>query len=615
MFQIGCGKADITAFIYGKGMMGYGMHHNVVKGVETPLSVRAFIIRDKRSGRKICFVNAEICFYTIALKDAIVKKLSTEHARLGYNDSNLMLSAQHTHSGAGGYSHYMMYNLTIPGFQPKIFNKIVEGTVTAILMAEQQLGNGQVRYVQGSFAPQIEVAFNRSLPAHNNNPEILYKFEPHEAHLAIDRTMKLFRLDDMNGSPVGSFNFFGVHTTSISNDNHLICYDNKGYAAEYFEQYLNQNVVNHNNNNGAIVAFAQDAAGDVSPNFVWDKKKKWMRGKYEDDFKSARHNGHLQFEKAKELFEAAAKLPALGGEVDYGVMYVDFSKVEVSPEFVGGRTGLRTVPAAQGISFFEGTKEGPGMPKPLTWLSKVLITGGKIAEKTWARWYADHDTRQSIDLKYETHGKKHIFMESGEGRVFSMREMSKIPLPNVDLHIKNFKWLDKHGYLKRTPWVPQILPLQIITIGPIAILGIPAEITTIAGKRLIETVSVALRPKGIHTVLLSAYTNGYHGYITTPEEYDLQLYEGGHTVFGKWTLPAYQTMFRNMAVEMCKPPEQRNLDTGLQPDILADDEIWYGFDPEKFCVRHDSNNSNNGNDSNNKLQNGQTTTSAAKLVF
>lgn len=589
MFQIGCGKADITAFIYGKGMMGYGMHHNIVKGVETPLSVRAFVLYDKRNERKICFVNAEICFYTIALKDAIVKKLNNEYPKLGYTDANLMLSAQHTHSGAGGYSHYMMYNLTIPGFQPKIFDKIVEGTIESILMAEQQLTNGQVKYIQGNFAPHIEVAFNRSLPAHNANPEILYKFEPHEAHLAIDRAMKLLRFEDTNGIPIGSFNFFGVHTTSLSNDNHLICYDNKGYAAEYLEKYLNQNVAGQHE---VITAFAQDAAGDVTPNFIWDKKKRWTRGKYEDDFKSARYNGHLQFEKAKELFEAAAQLPALKGEIDYGITYIDFSNIEIAPEFVGGRTGLRTVAAAQGISFFEGTKEGPGMPKPLSWLSKVLITGGKIAEKTWARFYADHSTRQSIDLKHETHGKKHIFMESGEGRVFSLRKVSKFPLPNVDLHIKNFKWLDKHGYLKRTPWVPQILPLQILIIGQIAILGIPGEITTIAGKRLIETVAVALRPKKISTVLLSCYTNGYHGYITTPEEYDLQLYEGGHTVFGKWTLPAYQTKFRDMAVEMCKPPAERNLDSGLQPDILGEEEIWYGFEPERFYSKPTTKNEN-----------------------
>ncbi len=29
--------------------------------------------------------------------------------------------------------------------------------------------------------------------------------------------------------------------------------------------------------------------------------------------------------------------------------------------------------------------------------------------------------------------------------------------------------------------------------------------------------------------------NGYIGYLMTPEEYDQQHYEGGHTVYGKWT--------------------------------------------------------------------------------
>jgi neutral ceramidase len=38
---------------------------------------------------------------------------------------------------------------------------------------------------------------------------------------------------------------------------------------------------------------------------------------------------------------------------------------------------------------------------------------------------------------------------------------------------------------------------------------------------------------------VQGYANDYAGYVTTPEEYGEQRYEGGHTMFGRWELPAY----------------------------------------------------------------------------
>jgi hypothetical protein len=45
----------------------------------------------------------------------------------------------------------------------------------------------------------------------------------------------------------------------------------------------------------------------------------------------------------------------------------------------------------------------------------------------------------------------------------------------------------------------------------------------------------ALRPLGIAQVALAGYANEYLHYFTTPEEYDQQHYEGGSTVFGKFS--------------------------------------------------------------------------------
>ena len=576
-YQVGCGKAEITAFKKDVGMMGYGMSFNTVKGIATPLWARAFVIVDKKTGQKVCLVNGEMCFYTIALKDAILKKLQAEHPELEYTDSMLMLSAQHTHSGPGGYSHYLIYNITISGFQPDVFKKIVEGTVAAILQAEASLTDAHLKFANEPFAPEVNVAFNRSLKAYNANPEITKKAYKKDKHLAIDRNMKLLLFEKPDGTPLGCINWFGVHTTSISNDNHLICYDNKGYAAEYLEE----DVAEIYGEDKFIAAFAQDAAGDVTPNYKWNFDKNWMGGKYKDDFKSAKYNGRLQSEHAKNLLEKTKEEVAVTHGIDHILTYVDLSNVEVDRQFVNGKKGKRTAPSSQGISFLQGTAEGPGLPSPLATIGKMLTTSIRLYEKSVAKLGKSNKQRHDIDHKYRAHGNKHIILETGKGKILGTFDIRNLVLPsNMDFAIKMLKQLDDDGFTKRTPWIPRILPLQIITIGELAILGIPAEITTIAGKRLRESALKILKHKGVREVILGAYSNGYHGYITTPEEYDQQQYEGGHTVFGKWTLPAYQTIFRELAIELRKPVEERILDTSVQPDIFKEDEIWYGYEAE-----------------------------------
>lgn len=60
-----------------------------------------------------------------------------------------------------------------------------------------------------------------------------------------------------------------------------------------------------------------------------------------------------------------------------------------------------------------------------------------------------------------------------------------------------------------------------------------------SGRRLRDTVGAVLGAEAKY-VMIAGYTNDYAGYITTPEEYAIQQYEGGHTLFGPWTFPAFQ---------------------------------------------------------------------------
>ncbi len=567
MYEVGTGKADITAFKKDVGMMGYGMFHNRITGVETPLKVRAFVIRDLTTKRKVVFVNAEIAFITISIKRGVMKKLKRHHAELGFEADNVLLSAQHTHSGPGGYSHYGLYNIAVPGFVPEVYQTIVDGIVSAIVEADGKVRPARISFTKGSFAPDKDVAFNRSVKAYNQNPEVT-KLTEAEANLAVDREMHFFRVDDMNGKPMGSFNFFGVHTTSVHNDNTKINADNKGYAANYLEAEIGKE------NPDYIAAFAQKAAGDVTPNYVWNKKKKWTAGPKENDIESAKYNGKMQFDKALELHHQAAE----NGEtvqvgIDFALSHANFANVTCDPEFTDNHPDAKTYLSCHGVAFFKGTKEGPGMEPPLV----AIATFASNIVKGYDHFRAlflNPGERKKIHEKYRIHGKKKILIETGDRKVLGTRNITGLIVPAfVDPTIKYFKVFHKSGGLDHKPWTPQTLPLQIVVLGQVAFVALPAEITTVASARLKQAIQDSLSPRGVQEVIIVSYCNAYCGYITTFEEYQLQCYEGGHTPYGQWTLAAFQTKFKDLALQLLKLPEDRQIDTSITPIEFTEEEL------------------------------------------
>ena len=131
----------------------------------------------------------------------------------------------------------------------------------------------------------------------------------------------------------------------------------------------------------------------------------------------------------------------------------------------------------------------------------------------------------------------------------------------------------RDGALKELPWSPVVLPLQYFRLGELAIIGFPGEITTEAGRQLRDLCAEILKEAGIRYVVISTYANSYFGYCTTFEEYQLQLYEGGHTVFGSRTHDAFRTEFKNMLSECLKPKKDRKFERNPKPKVFSDKEI------------------------------------------
>jgi neutral ceramidase len=527
--NIGLGKQEITSFIDGIGMMGYGQFHNVVREVATSLWARVLFI--KNSDCPFILVHLEQAFVTMAIRDEVLKRARVLYPEMNLNYENLAITAQHTHSAPGGYSHYPFYNFTIPGFQKQVFERVVSGIMDAIKEAGQKTEVVTLEWGETLIPEDKEVAFNRSMSAHIRNPEASFHQEE-EKHLAIDRTMTGLFFKSKEDKILAVLNWFGVHGTSISSFNTRIHHDNKGVAARLYEE----------NHPGTVAFFLQASAGDVSPNFIWDKKIRRMRGKYADQYENAEYNGEIQFRESEKIQGTHHCV----GDIQSGHAFIDVTKTAAA--------------AAHGVAFFTGTLEGPGIAP---FLGKILArVSDKIKEH--------HISKDPIGQMrfYKEHGTKKIILDHRTGSFLGipLHVWKKLP-PLPERTLEAVRKSAKAEAINTLPWIPPVLPFQILKLGNLVVAFIPGEITVMAGRRLKKQLLEELQ---CQEVILTSYANAYMGYITTPEEYDQQCYEGGHTVYGRNTFKAIGHGFSFLAKKM---KGHKVVDLGTIPFRFPEEEL------------------------------------------
>jgi neutral ceramidase len=517
-FLIGSGIYDITGPAAERGMMGYGRIDQKTGGIHTRLWSRAFVIASPCNNQRVVFVSADLGMIFQAVKLKAVEKLQKTYGNL-YTAGNVLLSATHTHSGPGGFSHYTFYNLTTLGFDEQNFNVIVDGIYQSIVRAHDNLAVGTIRMATGDL---LETSRNRSPAAYAANPAS--ERAQYKENDDTDKTMLVLKLADADSQEIGMINWFAVHTTSMGNDNLLISGDNKGYASYLFEKLKKSDYAAGKT---FVAAFAQSNEGDVSPNIYGG-----ANGGGANDFESTAISGTKQYNKALELYNAATEL--LTGGVQYRHSHVDFSNVTVAPQWTDGVSPRKTCPAGIGRSMIAGTEDGAGFGKEGWDCDDV--------KNFWTVFFCNI-------LPNPCQGNKPVILQT--------------------------------GMMQPHPWTPQVLPVQIVTIGNLAILAVPAEFTTMAGRRLRQTVLTQLQDSGIAHVVIAGLSNAYAGYVATKEEYDTQQYEGASTHFGPWTLAAYQQEFNRLALAIknntpvdpgLKPRDQSTGLINLQTGVVCDDK-------------------------------------------
>jgi neutral ceramidase len=489
-YLAGRGLADITGEAAESGMMGYGSLTQNTTGIHQRQRSRAFVVVDRASSRRMVFVQADLGMIFSSVHGAVLQRLQQLYGSL-YTRENVMLTANHTHSGPGGHSHYTLYNVTTIGFHGRTFTAIVDGIVESVQRAHADLGPATLSLGHGTLT---DASVNRSRAAFERNPASDKAFFPG----AIDPQTTVLRIDK-GGRAVGAINWFATHNTSMTAGNTLISPDNKGYAAYHWEREVAGVDYRAAGTPAFVAAFAQGNAGDMTPNL----NLRPGSGPTDDEFDNTRIIGTRQYDAARRLLDGPRTV--ITGGVDSRLSTVDLSAVAVRPEFTGDGQQHTTCAGALGASFAAGSTEDGGGGLPL--------------------FGEGPDGNPLFDAISEV-----LYVASPQLR--QCQSPKDILLSTGDL-----------GF------TPSVLPLQLMRIGQLVLVGVPQEVTIVAGLRLRRTVAARLGVP-VQNVLISGYANEYAGYLTTPQEYDNQDYEGGHTLFGRWSLPAVQQEFDRIAGDL-----------------------------------------------------------------
>jgi len=251
-------------------------------------------------------------------------------------------------------------------------------------------------------------------------------------------------------------------------------------------------------------------------------------GPRKDMFDSTKIIGTLQFNKARSLYDAANI--AITGAVKYRHMFVDMTNLTVVQN---GQVVGKTCPGAMGYSFAAGTTDGPG--------AFNFTQGDNHTGNPFWNFLAGFIAKPTPE-QIACHHPKPILLDVGQ----------------------------THPY----PWVPNVVPVQIVSIGKLVLLGVPGEFSTMAGRRLRNTVRSVFEAAGITDtiIVVAGLSNTYTGYITTFEEYTVQRYEGASTIYGPHTFAAYQQLFTQLATALVK---DQPVPAGPTPRDLSTDQLSF----------------------------------------
>ncbi|UKZ76600.1 hypothetical protein TrVFT333_004307 [Trichoderma virens FT-333] len=493
-YLIGVGKADITGPVVEIGFAGYANLDQTGSGLRQRLYSRAFIIADKNNpSDRFVYLVLDTQSGDTAMRNGLLdglKALGSEYSVYGQN--NIALTGTHSHSGPGAWFNYLLPQITSLGWSQQSYQAIVNGAVLSVQRAHQSLQEG---YLDVGTTEIADGAINRSIWAYLNNPEE----ERAQYDAETDITMTLLRFQRASDGK------------------------NIGVAAWLLESAMKNDPTAAP---GFVAGFSQANVGDTTPNVggAWcddgsgqqcslenstcaDGKSQSCHGRgpffqaLDLGVKSCYEMGRRQFAGAQTIYNnLKSSTTAVSGSTVKAFHF--FQDMRYFNFTLPDGTKAQTCPAALGFSFAAGTSDWPGA------FDFVQGDSGAPNNPFWSL----------VGGLLKAPGPQQVACQQPKPVLLDVGEIS-------------------------TPyaWTPNIVDIQVLRVGQLVIIVSPSEATTMAGRRWKAAVAkeAATFLDEDPIVVLGGPANSYSHYCATPEEYDIQRYEGASTLFGRNELNAY----------------------------------------------------------------------------
>lgn len=609
-YLIGLGSYDITGPAADVNMMGYANMEQIASGLHFRLRARTFIVAEPQ-GNRVVFVNLDACMASQLVKLKVLERLKARYGNL-YTEKNVAISGIHTHAGPGGYLQYVVYIVTSLGFVRQSFDALVDGIEQSIILAHGNLRPGSILVNKGEI---LDASISRSPSAYLYNPSE----ERNEYKYNVDKEMTLLKFVDDQWGPVGSFNWFATHGTSMSRTNSLISGDNKGAAARFMEDWFEGKDGGYVHSDEAHTESTERIPRRIS-NIIPDYNDKHRE--LLDLAASSKASSRRDVTKFLSISKRVRNVLRQGDRPKFVSAFCQSNCGDVSPNVLGAFCIDTGLPCDFNHSTCGGKNElcygrGPGYPDEF---ESTRIIGERQFRKAVDLFKtASEQIKGKIDFRhaYVDFSKLEVTIpkEGGDNEVVKtcpaamgfafaagttdgpgafdfkqgdvkgnpfwklVRNLLKTPSKEqVDCQQPKPILLDTGEMKLPYDWAPAILPIQIFRIGQFVILSVPSEFTTMSGRRLRDAVKTVLSSaaneefNGKLHVVIAGLTNTYSQYVTTYEEYQAQRYEGASTLYGPHTLSAFIQEFKKLAKALI---HGQNVEPGPQPPDLLDKQIGF----------------------------------------
>ncbi|KAF9596229.1 hypothetical protein IFM89_008388 [Coptis chinensis] len=529
-YLIGVGSYDITGPAADVNMMGYANAEQIVSGVHFRLRARSFIVAEPPKGNRLVFVNLDACMGSQLVTLKVIERLKARYGNL-YTENNVAVSGIHTHAGPGGYLQYVVYIVTSLGFVRQSFDALVDGIEKCIIQAHESIQPGSVFVNKGEL---LDAGVNRSPSAYLNNPaseRSKYKYN-------VDKEMTLLKFVDDEWGPVGSFNWFATHGTSMSRTNQLISGDNKGVAARLMEDWFEKN-----NSLKDVEGLYSDSDSDTGTiprrvsNIIPNMLKKYLIA--DDELKdiaaSFQSSGGR---RATRLLSVVRRVRSASRQADKPRFVSAFCQTncgDVSPNVLGAFCTDTGLPCDFNQSTCNGKNElcygrGPGYPDEFESTRIIgdrqfkVAGGGSEVIKTcpasmgFSMAAGTTDGPGAFDFK-QGDDKSISSLELFQGNAFwrLVRNLLKNPdKEQVDCQHPKPILLDTGEMKQPYDWAPSILPIQILRIGQLVILSVPGGfggLSYVIGSQALYQYLFIHTSQGSYSVVFYCYVHVSYSFL------------------------------------------------------------------------------------------------------